>query len=86
MTQARPVARARPWVYFAVWSLTGATGAACLVGILSIGLFVLPVALAATVLLARRWSSRSGLAGLVAGLALPLLYVALLNRSGPGLV
>jgi len=67
-----------PDTYGAAWAL-------CLVGILSIGLFVLPVARLATVLLARDKASLSGLPDLVSGVALPPLYLAAVNRSGPGL-
>jgi len=54
--------------------------------ILTIGIVVLPVAIGFTVLLARRPSSISGMTGIIAGLGLPLLYVAYLNRGGPGTV
>jgi hypothetical protein len=36
------------------------------------------------VALARRQSAQVGLPGLVSGLALPLFFVAFLNRDGPG--
>jgi len=55
-----------------------------LIGILSIGIFVLPFAIAGTVFLARRSSSIRGATGIVSGLGLPPLYIAFLNRGGPG--
>jgi len=74
----------RPWGRFGAWLLVGAAWSLGVVAILSIGLFVLPVAAVATVLLARRAPGRPGLPGLVSGLGAPVLYVAYLNRSGPG--
>jgi hypothetical protein len=47
---------------------------------------VLPVALLATWLLARRNRAWRPMAGLLSGAGLPLLYIAVLNRGGPGLV
>ena len=77
-------AQRRSGGWFATWSLVGVTWALALIGIASIGLFVLPAAVGATVVVALRAPSSSGLPGLVTGLALPPLYVAYLNRSGPG--
>jgi hypothetical protein len=54
--------------------------------ILRIGIFVMPVAAIAAVMLATRRGSASGLASLLSGLALPFLWVAYLNRSGPGTI
>jgi hypothetical protein len=71
-------------VWFTAWLLVGAGFAVGIVGIASIGLFVLPLAVLATVLLVRRQHVPSGLPGLISGLAVPLLYVAYLNRAGPG--
>jgi hypothetical protein len=81
---AAPAAELRSWGWFAAWLLTGAAWAVGLIAITSIGLFVVPVAIVATMLLARRTYCRPGLPGLVAGLGLPPLYVAYLNRAGPG--
>ncbi len=55
-------------------------------GILTIGLFVLPVAIIVAVLLALRPSARGSAAGLLCGAALPLLVAAYANRNGPGVV
>jgi hypothetical protein len=86
-----PLAGARLWAWFGpgaaqvgAWLLTGAAWALSLVAILSIGLFVIPLAIVATVLLARRTSWRLGFSGLIAGPGAPLIYVAYLNRAGPG--
>jgi hypothetical protein len=47
---------------------------------------VLPVALLANWWLVRRHPARRPMAGLLSGAGLPLLYIAFLNRGGPGLV
>jgi hypothetical protein len=74
----------RSWGRFATWTLVGATWSLALIGIPSIGLFVLPAAVGTTVVVALRAPSSVGLPGLVTGLGLPPLYVAYLNRNGPG--
>jgi ABC-type thiamin/hydroxymethylpyrimidine transport system permease subunit len=73
-----------PW--FVAWAAVGAGYAFGVLGALSIGVFVLAIAAVATVLLARHPQARTGLIGLVSGLGLPLLFVAFLNRAGPGTV
>ena len=73
-------------MWFTAWLLVGAGYAVSLVGIASIGLFVLPLPVLATVLLVRRQPATSGLPGLVSGLGVPLLYVAYVNRAGPGTI
>jgi hypothetical protein len=54
--------------------------------ILSIGVFVLAGTAIGTFFLVRRSDALAGVAGLVSGFGLPLLYVAFLNRSGPGMI
>jgi hypothetical protein len=73
----------RPWLWFGVWALVGAMYVVAFVGITSIGLFVFPVAVAATVLLGRWRYPVPGIFGLVSGLGLPFLFIAYLNRRGP---
>jgi hypothetical protein len=85
MTSPRTLSRL-PWVWFMAWLFVGAGYALSLIGIASIGLFVLPLPVLATVLLVRRQHATSGLPGLISGLAIPLLYVAYLNRAGPGTI
>ena len=75
-----------PWAWFTAWLLVGAGYAVSLVGIASIGLFVLPLPVLATVLLVRRQHATIGLPGLISGFGVPLLYVAYLNRAGPGTI
>jgi hypothetical protein len=71
-------------VRFAQWAVVGAGGCLALLGALTIGIFVGPVAaLLAFVLLLTTDADRS-LVGTVAGMSAPLFYVAWLNRDGPG--
>ena len=74
------------WVWFAFWLIIGAGYALSLLGAASIGLFVLPLPVLATILLARRRQAHSGLPGLISGFGIPLFYVAYLNRAGPGTI
>jgi hypothetical protein len=53
-------------------------------GAMSIGILILPFAVLATVLVARRPAAAMGAPGLVSGLGLPFLFIAYLNRDGPG--
>jgi glucan phosphoethanolaminetransferase (alkaline phosphatase superfamily) len=70
------------WGWFAAWMIVGAGYS---FGFLSFaGLFVLPIALLVTVVLLRARSPIVGIHGLVSGLGLPILYIALINRQGPG--
>lgn len=73
-----------PW--FFAWAAVGAGYAFGILAALSVGVYVLAVTVVATVLLIRSPQASSGLTGIVSGLGLPLLYVAFLNRSGPGTV
>jgi hypothetical protein len=64
------------------WSVLGA---GFVVGVISvIGVIVLPIVIVLIVLLSRVRSARPAHPGVVAGFGLPLLYVAWLNRRGPG--
>ena len=57
-----------------------------LLAILTVGAAILLLAVIATVALGLSRRARPGVPGLVSGLGVPLLYVAYLNRSGPGQV
>ena len=83
-TASPPALTGLGWAWFAAWLIIGAGYALSLLGAASIGLFVLPLAVLATILLARRRHARRGLPGLISGLGIPLLYLAYLNRAGPG--
>lgn len=76
---------ASSWVGFTAWFVVGAGYALGLLAIMTIGVFVLVVASAAALLLVFRLH-RTGnqLFGLVSGLGAPVLWVAYLNRGGPG--
>lgn len=84
----RDAAGASPlsYVCFGAWALVGAGLMTGFLGALTIGIFVLPVTLAAAALLSLVRRPAGHLTGLVSGLGLPLLYVAYLNRGGPGMV
>lgn len=74
--------RAARWGWFAAWMIVGAGYS---FGLLSFaGLFVLPIALIVTVAFVRARSPLIGIHGLVSGLGLPILYIAWINREGPG--
>ncbi|MER6539099.1 hypothetical protein ABT215_36005 [Streptomyces sp900105755] len=74
----------RAWLLFTGWLLTGACYLLALITVLSIGIFILPIPVAGTVVLATRRDTRLGLPGLLSGASLPLFLLAYLNRHGPG--
>jgi hypothetical protein len=67
------------WTGFGAWALAGALIVLSGVALASIGLFVLPFALVAVALAARRWPDPGNRWGAVAGAGIPVLLVALLN-------
>jgi hypothetical protein len=73
-------------VGFTLWTVEGAGLALGLLTVLTIGVFVLPMAIALGAVLAWRGPRWLAGPGIVAGLSLPLLYVGYLNRGGPGMV
>lgn len=74
----------RAWLLFTGWLLTGACYLLALLTALSVGIFILPIAVAGTVVLATRRDAPRGLPGLLSGASLPLFLLAYLNRHGPG--
>ncbi|MER7187162.1 hypothetical protein ABT404_48210 [Streptomyces hyaluromycini] len=74
----------RAWLLFTGWLLTGACYLLALLTMLSVGIFILPIAVAGTVALATRRDTRRSLPGLLSGVSLPLFLLAYLNRHGPG--
>jgi hypothetical protein len=70
--------------WFVAWAIVGVGAALALLGAMTIGLFVAPVVGLAVVLLLRAKGSTSGVAGVLAGAAVPFWWVAYLNREGPG--
>jgi hypothetical protein len=84
MTAAAGAARVRAWPFFA-WAVVGAGGGVALAAALTIGIFVLPLVTAATMgLLGWPGSRTVAVVGVVSGLGLVPLYIAFLNRGGPG--
>jgi hypothetical protein len=73
----------RPWALFFAWLIVGGLFSLGAISIASIGLFVLPAALVATVAVVRQPATWRGVSGLLAGLGMPALFVAYLNRGGP---
>ncbi len=82
----KPIGAVRASAWFGAWAVTGVALMLGVFGILTIGLFILPVAVIALVALALRPNARASAAGLLSGLALPLLVAAYANRNGPGTV
>ena len=77
--------RTSSWLWFGAWFIVGGLASLSLLTVLTIGLYLLPVTVvAAALLVTTRHDSSVGLPGLVSGLGIPLLYVAFLNRGGPG--
>jgi hypothetical protein len=70
---------------FAGWTLAGAGLCLGVLSAFTVGIVVLPVALLLTgVMLVRRRTRNGSALGLVSGAGLVPLYIAYLNRSGPG--
>lgn len=74
---------ATDWGWFLAWLLVGACAGIGLAAILTVGAAFLVLAAVAAVPLARR-GPRRAVVGAVSGLALPVFYLAYLNRGGPG--
>jgi hypothetical protein len=75
--------RRESWT-FLVWALVGTLAMLGVLSILTVGVFVLPLAGILAVVTVRRFGMGAAALGLVAGLGLPLAYVGWLNRGGPG--
>ena len=69
------------WPWFLAWALAGALCALALVSILSIGIFIAPLAVAAIVLVARMSSGGPELLGLVTGAGFLGIVVWVLSRG-----
>ncbi|MFI1509499.1 hypothetical protein [Streptomyces sp. NPDC020597] len=80
-----PDRRAVAWGWFVAWLAVGACAGTGLAALLSVGVVLLSAAAVAAGLLLRK-SPRNAIVGLSAGPAVPLLYLAYLNRGGPGTV
>ncbi|MFF7646309.1 hypothetical protein [Streptomyces canus] len=75
--------RTAGWGWFLGWLLVGACGGIGLAAILTVGAAFVVLAAVAAVLLLRK-GPRRAVVGAVSGPALPLFYLAYLNRGGPG--
>jgi hypothetical protein len=79
--------RPRPsWAAFGARAAIGAGYSLGVLSILTIGAGVLALAIGASIAMSRWPNGTGGALGLVSGLALPVFYVAYLNRDGPGSV
>lgn len=72
------------WSIFGIWLLLGGGFAFGFLAIASIGIVVLPIVLVLAMVAGRRGGTGRGVLGLISGAGVPLLYVAWLNRDGPG--
>jgi hypothetical protein len=75
-----PVPSRYGWLWFGAWVFVGVGGALGLVSLL----FLLPVVAAVAILLSRRASAAQSWWGAISGAGLLLLYVAYVQRHGPG--
>ncbi|MDT0469322.1 hypothetical protein [Streptomyces gibsoniae] len=71
------------WGWFLAWLAVGACVALGLAALLSVGVILIAVGAVAAVFLLRRGHTNA-LVGSIAGVALPLFYIAYTNRGGPG--
>jgi hypothetical protein len=76
----------RGWGWFVAWFALGVMWVLTVLGAFMIGIFVLPIGVGGTIFLATRRHAGDGIAGLISGLGVPLLYVAFLDRHGPGTI
>ena len=80
-----PTRQETSWGAFGLWALVGVLFVVGPLSFLIVGLFVgWGGALVLVVVLARNPATHRGSPGLISGLGIPPLYVALLNRQGPG--
>jgi hypothetical protein len=78
--------KARASLAFLGWTVVGAGGVLSMLTVLTIGIFVLPCTALLAGLLAWRARGRQLGPGLLTGFGLIPLYIAYLNRGGPGSV
>ena len=71
------------WSFFA-WPLVGAALAFSVVSAMTIGIFLLPFVLVGLFALLKWGGDRKSSAGLFSGAGLPFLFIAYINRNGPG--
>ena len=71
---------------FLAWPVVGAALSFSVLALMTIGIFILPFALLGLFILLKWGGDRRSSVGLISGIGLPLLYVAFLNRDGPGTI
>ena len=71
---------------FLAWPVVGAALSFGVLASMTIGIFILPFALVGLFILLKWGGDRRSSVGIISGLGLPLLYVAFLNRDGPGTI
>lgn len=69
-----------------LWILVAIAGLASFAGILTIGIFTMPMVYGGAILLLVRPDRTRGVAIMLGAMAAPPVFVAWLNRGGPGLV
>ena len=69
-----------------LWILVAIAGLASFAGILTIGIFTMPMVYGGAILLLVRPDRTRGVAIMLCAMAAPPVFVAWLNRGGPGLV
>lgn len=74
------------WTSFFAWAIVGAALSLSVLGAMTIGLFILPFAIAGLFALRKWGGNQKSSVGLISGAGLPVLYIAFLNRQGPGMV
>ena len=79
-----PIAPLGRW--YAAWSSVGAVSTLALLSLMSIGVFLIPFAVAGWAALLLKPAARPAMVAVVSGFGLPVLYIAFLNRDGPGTV
>jgi len=72
--------------WYVAWAIVGAGVSLSLLGAMTIGIFVAPIVLLAAIALVAYSPARGAFPGVVCGLGVPPLYVAWLNRDGPGTI
>jgi hypothetical protein len=80
-TDSRKRVHLGSWGWFWAWAVVGIAGA---IGLVSLGLLVLVPALVAGAFLARSQDARRSALGLLTGAGLVFLFVAYVQRDGPG--
>ena len=71
------------WFGFFAWPIVAVALVASILGMLTIGIYVLPFALLGLHVVLKWGGNRRSSVGIISGAGLPFLFVAYLNRNGP---